>query len=249
MFKLNTIRVLGKPVKAAIMKGLGSLSHVVTQVPAAALTFDDGPHPQYTPVVLDILERHQARGTFFLVGEAAQKYPELVRRIGEAGHALGGHSWNHSSFPHLTSRERRKQMRACQEVLVPYGQRLFRPPYGEQSIASRLDALWLGYEVVGWSLDVGDWYETDSSLMASRLVKCIKPGCVVLLHDALFDGGKPHLGPKHEQEACVDRTPMLRALNLALDHLHHQIRFVTVPELLHSGMPYRDFWFKKTPPG
>jgi peptidoglycan/xylan/chitin deacetylase (PgdA/CDA1 family) len=243
------MRVLGKPVKVAIMKGLGSLSHVMTQVPAAALTFDDGPHPQYTPGVLDILERHQARGTFFMVGEAAQEHPDLVRRIGEAGHAVGAHSWNHSSFPHLTSSERRKQMRACQTVLAPYGQRLFRPPYGEQSIASRLDALWLGYEVVGWSLDVGDWYETDSSLMASRLIKGIKPGCVVLLHDALFDEGKRHMGPKHEREACVDRAPMLRALDLALDHLRHQIRFVTVPELLHSGMPYRQFWFKKTPPG
>lgn len=246
MLKLNSIRFLGKPVKVAILKRLGSLSHVVTQVPVAALTFDDGPHPQYTPGVLDILERYRARGTFFMVGEAAQKHPDLVQRIGEAGHALGVHSWNHSSFPNLTSRERCKQMRACQEILAPYGQRLFRPPYGDQSIASRLDALWLGYEVVVWSLDVGDWYETDSSLMASRLVKCIKPGCVVLLHDALFDEGKPHLGSKRKRKACVDRSPMLRALNLALDHLHHQIRFVTVPELLHSGIPYREFWFKKT---
>lgn len=243
------MRVLGRPVKLTILKGLGSLCHVVTKVPVAALTFDDGPHPQYTPRLLDILERHKARGTFFMVGEAAQNHLDLVQRIGEAGHALGVHSWDHSSFPHLTSRERRKQMRDCQEVLAPYGQRLFRPPYGEQTIASRLDAFRLGYEVVAWSLDVGDWYETDSSLIASRLVKYIKPGCVVLLHDALFDEGKPHLGPKQEREACVDRTPMLGALDLALDHLHQQIRFVTVPELLRSGIPYREFWFKKTPPG
>ena len=85
---------------------------------------------------------------------------------------------------------------------------LFRPPYGEQSIGSNvLDALWLGYEVVGWSLDVGDWYETDSSLMASRLVKGAKPGCVVLLHDALFDEGKPHLVFERERELVLIEGP------------------------------------------
>src|SRR5262245_23943546 len=105
MFTTGTLRELGKPLKRIVMKGLGSLCYVSTDVPAAALTFDDGPHPVYTPRVLDILERHQARATFFVVGESAKKYPDLVRRIGEAGHALGGHSWDHSSFLRLTSRE------------------------------------------------------------------------------------------------------------------------------------------------
>lgn len=248
MFNLNTIRALSGPVEVAVLKRLGSLSHVLTQLPVAALTFDDGPHPQYTCGVLDILERHQARGTFFMLGEAAQKHSELVRRMGEAGHALGVHGWNHTSFPDLSSRDRRNQMRDCQKVLAPYGQRLFRPPYGEQSFASRFDALWLGYEVVAWSLDVGDWYETDSSILANRLIECITPGCMVILHDALYDGGQRHDRPKYERKACVDRTPMLRALDVALDRLHHQIRFVTVPELLRSGRPCRKHWFNTTVP-
>lgn len=136
-------------------------------------------------------------------------------------------------------------MTACYEVLAPHGQKLFRPPYGEQNLASRLDALWLGYEVVSWSVDVGDWYETDSSLLASRLIECIKPGCVVLLHDALFDEGKRHGGLKREREACANRSYMLKALDSALTHLHNHIQFVTVPKLLGSGIPYRELWFKK----
>lgn len=141
--------MLSRPVKVAIKKVLGSLTSVVTKDPLVALTFDDGPHPEYTPRVMEILARHQARATFFMVGKAAQQYPDLVRKIGEAGHAMGGHSWDHISFRQLTGRERRRQMRACQQILAPHGQLLFRPPYGDQSVASRLDAFWLGYEVVG----------------------------------------------------------------------------------------------------
>lgn len=168
-----------KPVKVAIRKVLGSLTSVITNEPVVALTFDDGPDPESTPRVIEILERFQARATFFMVGQAAQQYPDLVRKIGEAGHAIGGHSWEHSSFRRLTGRERRRQMRACEQILAPYGQPLFRPPYGLQSVAARLNAFWLGYEVVGWSADIEDWYDWDASLMASRLIQCVQPGNII----------------------------------------------------------------------
>jgi hypothetical protein len=134
-------------------------------------------------------------------------------------------------------------MRACAQVLAPYGKRLVRPPYGEMNVAARLDALWLGYEVVGWNIDVGDWYETDASLMASRLVDSIQPGSVIVLHDALFDNGKARRKAKLEQEALVDREPMLKALDSALAQLRGKFRFVTVPELLRFGVAHRSLWF------
>ena len=243
----DRIRVLGQPVKRAIRRMLGSLTSVVTNENVVALTFDDGPHPEYTPRVIEILARHQARATFFMVGQAAQRYPDLVRKIGEAGHAIGGHSWDHSSFRRLTGRQRRRQMRACEQALAPYGQPLFRPPYGEQSVAARIDAFWMGYEVVGWTANSGDWYETDASLMASHLVRCVHPGSIILLHDALFDDGKPSFGPKLDREAHADRESMLRALETMLACLCATFRFVTVPELLRHGLPYRPFWFKKSP--
>jgi peptidoglycan/xylan/chitin deacetylase (PgdA/CDA1 family) len=243
--RLKTVARMSKPAKVAIKRAIGSLTSVTTQEPVAALTFDDGPHPEYTPRVAAVLKRYDARATFFMVGQAAEKRPDLVRAIGQAGHAIGVHSWEHSSFRLMTGRERRRQIRACARVLAPYAQRLVRPPYGEQSVAARLDALWLGYEVVSWNVDVGDWFEPDASLMSSRLVASIRPGSMVLLHDALFDHGAPHRGPKLERTPHVNRESMLEALERALAHLHGKFRFVTVPELMQYGTPHRVLWFKK----
>src|SRR5262245_56809812 len=96
----------GVPRAKEVVKGLiswsalplGSIVRVATHEPAIALTFDDGPHPEETPRVLEILERHGARGTFFMVGKSARRYPEVVARAAEGGHALANHSWDHPSF-------------------------------------------------------------------------------------------------------------------------------------------------------
>jgi peptidoglycan/xylan/chitin deacetylase (PgdA/CDA1 family) len=149
----------------------GNHHPVRTWDPVAALTFDDGPDPQRTPRILDILERYRARATFFMVGEAVQWYPELVRQVAQTGHAIGNHFWDHPSFPLITGRERRAQLRACAKAIAPYGQRVFRPPYGHQSVASRLDALWLGYQVVTWNVLAYDWLDHDADWMANRLVR------------------------------------------------------------------------------
>jgi peptidoglycan-N-acetylglucosamine deacetylase len=118
---------------------IGTISHVHTRESVAALTFDDGPDPEYTPRLLAILERYRAQATFFMTGKAAQAHPELVRRVAQAGHAIGNHSWDHPSFPLISGRERRAQIRACAQALVPYGSRLFRPPYTEQNLGSRIE--------------------------------------------------------------------------------------------------------------
>ena len=235
---------LNRPIKSAIKRVVGSVTNVVTHEPVAALTFDDGPHPDFTPRVAQLLKRYDARATFFMVGEAAARRPDLVRAIGEADHAIGLHSWSHFSFRQQTSQQRRSQLRACARVLAPYATPLVRPPYGELSVAARLDALWLGYEVVGWNVDVGDWYETDASLMASRLVDSIRPGCVVVLHDALFDNGTPRRRTKLERKPHLDREQMLTALDRALAHFRGKFRFVTVPELLRCGVAHRRLWFE-----
>ena len=140
---------------------LGSITHVATADPVAALTFDDGPHAEYTPRLLDILARHHARATFFMLGQSAIQYPDLLRRIAQAGHAIGNHSWDHASFPFITGRQRREQIRACARAIAPYGQRLFRPPYGEQSLASRLNILRMRYKVILFNCEVGDWFNPD----------------------------------------------------------------------------------------
>src|SRR6266849_2574451 len=112
-------RILRGAFAAVARNLIGTIAHVATRDAVAALTFDDGPHPEYTPRLLQILERHQARATFFMLGEKAHRYPELVQRVAQAGHAIGNHSWDHPVFPEISRRERRDQIRACAKAIDP----------------------------------------------------------------------------------------------------------------------------------
>ena len=220
-----------------LLRIFGTITHVNTREPVAALTFDDGPHPFYTPNLLKILDKYKVRATFFMVGEAAQRQQELVKMVAQAGHAIGIHSWDHSSFVIISGRKRRQQLRACKRTLGLKGQRLFRPPWGKQSLASRLDALWLGYKVVGWNIVAEDWLDLKPGDMAERLVRDIRPGSIILLHDAIYRSvlARPQ----------YDRSAMLEALDITLTQVSNQMRFVTIPELLQYGRPALEKWFYK----
>lgn len=224
---------------------LGSITHVATADPVAALTFDDGPHAAYTPRLLDILERHQARATFFMLGQVAIQHPDLVRRIAQAGHAIGNHSWDHASFPFITGRQRREQIRTCARALAPYGQRLFRPPYGQQNLVSRLDSLLMRHKVILFNCEVGDWFDPDPHRIAEALVKKVTSGSIVCLHDAIRP--HPELRPRVSQQSHADREAMLTAVDMFLTRAGSQLRFITIPELLQHGSPQRQYWYRVTP--
>ncbi|HYF53032.1 MAG TPA: polysaccharide deacetylase family protein [Salinarimonas sp.] len=213
---------------------LGTITHVRTTEPYAALTFDDGPDPVSTPLVLDLLERHDAKATFFVLGRHAQRYPDLIARMAAAGHSVANHSFDHLRFPGIDHRERIAQILACERVIAPYGQKLFRPPRGLQSISSRFDALLLGYRVVTWNVVVRDWENRDPEWMVERLEAEVKPGSIVLLHDCLFDA---------DNSAAVDRRPMLEALDMFLSRNRGALSYVTVPDLLACGTPHAASWF------
>jgi peptidoglycan/xylan/chitin deacetylase (PgdA/CDA1 family) len=104
------------------------------------------------PVFLMSCKRHNAKATFFMVGQAAARHPDIVEKVAGGGHVIGNHSWDHPSFPLITGRERRAQIQAREKAIAPYGQRLFRPPYGDQSLLSCLEAMWLGYQVIMYSV-------------------------------------------------------------------------------------------------
>lgn len=208
----------------------GAITDVATDEPAAALTFDDGPHPEFTPRLLEVLARRRARATFFMVGEKAHRQPELVRVVAQQGHEIANHSWNHARFPTLTARARRAQIRACAAAIAPYGRRLFRPPHGEENVACQVDTLWLRHTVVAWSLAVDDWCSTDVAWMAERLTTGIRPGSIVLLHDGMCDA---------VDERHCDREPMLKAVEIALERLAGGFEFVTASELLRTGRAKR----------
>lgn len=215
---------------------VGTITNVTTQEKVVALTFDDGPDPKYTPLLLETLERHNARGTFFMVGEAAQKYPELVKRVADGGHAIGNHTWDHVSLPSIPGSQRRKQIRACRRALAPYGANLLRPPYGHQNLASRLDALLLGYQVITWNTVAEDWLDREPEFMVSQLEQALTAGTVVCLHDAIYKEWHEDGTPQY------DRKPMIEAVGKLLEKAGDSFRFATIPELLRSGRPVRRYW-------
>lgn len=231
------LRLLNKPLVLAAQETLGTITSVKTSDPVVALTFDDGPHPRYTRRLLEILKKYHVHGTFFMVGELAHRYPDVVRSIAEGGHVIGNHSWSHASFHLLTTLERRDQIRACEEALHPYGKKFFRPPYHHQSVASRFEAVCMGYSVVGFSAHAEDWLERKSDWIAAQLVKQIKPGSIVILHDNICHST--------EQIPQYDRKPMLEGLRMALERLGKKFQFVTIPELLLHGRPQKCNWFSR----
>lgn len=206
------------------------ITNVETHDPIASLTFDDGPHPVYTPRVLNILKKHGAKATFFMVGEAASRYPEIVRMVVEGGHVIGNHCWNHFDLTHIRSRLMRlKQLWAGSRATAPYCQRLFRPPNGGINDQIRFDALIFRYKVILWSASAQDWIPQGSDEIARKIVHRVRPGSIFLLHDDIRGSSLP--------KTQLDREPMLDGLEKALAELKRQIRFVTVPELLRSGRP------------
>lgn len=232
-FSATMISFVRKAVRRVRRRFFGTIIHVDTAEPLVALTFDDGPDPVITPALLELLGEHGARATFFMTGEHAAAYPDLVAAVRDGGHAIGNHSWDHPSFPLIPGRERRSQIRRCAGVLPESDGSLFRPPYGHQSAASRWDALLTGHEVVTWSVCVPDWEDHDGAWLADFALQRITPGSVVLMHDGMID---------FQGEACPAREATLDAVGRILTALHGHYGFVTVPELMRRGKVVRAAW-------
>ena len=216
-------------------RALGTVTGVVTGERLAALTFDDGPDPESTPQLLDTLERYGARATFFVVGEAAQRHADLLRRMFEAGHALGNHSWNHPSFPVIGSAERRRQIAACEAAIGPYSSRLLRPPYANQNLATMVDVRRMGFTTIAYDVTGTDWRDDPAEVVYERLVRGLRPGSILLLHDSLFIA---------EEARYRSRQSTLEAVSMLLERHSCAYRFVTVPELLRAGRPIRTWWYQ-----
>lgn len=159
-------------------------------------TFDDGPHPDHTPRVLDLLDEAGLRAVFFVIGERAERYPEIVRDVVARGHLVGVHGHRHSRLFSLHgARAVRRDLRAAlASVERATGVRptLFRPPIGHTSpaIARVVDELDL--DVVGWTVRAYDGLEgADPRRVAQRIVRGLEDGAIVLLHDALERSDAP----------------------------------------------------------
>jgi peptidoglycan/xylan/chitin deacetylase (PgdA/CDA1 family) len=186
-----------------------------------ALTFDDGPGPD-TERVLDALARHGARATFFCVGEAARRRPELVRRMVAAGHVVGNHTLEHKKLPWLARAELVRQIDAAQAALVAAGApspTLFRAPHGFKSPFLARALARRGLRLVAWTRGVWDTERPGADVIARRSLAALEDGAILLLHDG---GG--------------DRAQTAEALDAILEACARRgLRPVTLPEILERA--------------
>jgi len=218
----------------------GSITHVDTAEKAVALTFDDGPHPQYTERLLDTLDRYNAKATFFVLGVQAAKYPGIIKRITDTGHCIGCHSWDHPSFANIGQLERFRQIMEWRKVVGNVKPRLFRPPFGHQTPASYILQRLLGYHVIFWKELADDWLDKDAEWLFQKLEKAFSPGAILLLHDNLFD---------LLDDRYIDRGPTISTVERLLDRYSNDYDFVTVPQLLKKkGKLRRRLIFRRPDP-
>lgn len=154
---------------------------------ALYLSFDDGPHPEHTPRLLDLLATHGARASFFLVGQRIERHPKLVERIVAEGHALGNHSYSHPLFHRLGLREQLDEVERTDRLLANFDRSVshrFRPPRGVVSLPLLLAFARRGRNLAYWSYDSLDYQPHPPAELAARLEQ--RPpvdGDVLLMHD------------------------------------------------------------------
>lgn len=145
------------------------------------LTFDDGPHPEITPWVMDQLEAFGFKGIFFCIGDNVSKYPETYKAILERGHQTGNHTFNHLKARKTADDTYIQNTEQCASLVKS---NLFRPPYGQIS-NSKIKALH-AYEIIMWTLLAEDWNpKLDISKKLNRLQTLSRPGDIVVFHDSV----------------------------------------------------------------
>lgn len=155
--------------------------------PMIALTFDDGPHPVYTPQVLALLKKHRVKATFFCIGKHAAQYPGLLSAIHEQGHLIGNHSFSHAPSIDFNGKAAwLKEIRQTDAAIATaIGSRplFFRPPYGVTTPHLAAAIRTSGHEVIGWRVRPYDTVEQPPLRIAHTILKKTRPGVIILLHD------------------------------------------------------------------
>ena len=158
----------------------------VWQIPTAQkeifLSFDDGPHPRITPLVLDMLASHGAKASFFCIGDRVKRFPDIYQRIVDEGHAIGNHTFHHlngwktNDADYLTN---------ITEAALCIDSRLFRPPYGRIKGSQARAIVAKGFKTIMWTVLSGDYdAKLNPAQCANRVLENIEPGFIFLFHDA-----------------------------------------------------------------
>jgi peptidoglycan/xylan/chitin deacetylase (PgdA/CDA1 family) len=189
-----------------------------------ALTYDDGPNDPYTWRMLEVLERHGVRATFFLIGRFVQQKPEIARALVSAGHSVGIHTWDHPNLIFALASEVRRQLLQTRQAIrdaTGVETNLFRPPFGGRRPGSLRVARDLGLQTVMWNVTCYDWKAKSADEIVAHAERQIRGGDVILLHD-----GEYH-------RIGVDRSHSVEATNRILGrYLGKGFQFVTIPEMM-----------------
>lgn len=214
----------------------GTLRHLVFPFRAAALTFDDGPSPEWTPRILEVLRRHQVKATFFMVGESVEKHPDLVRQVAAAGHSIGSHSWSHRCMPLLDARTLPREIdRAAGAFEKALGRRpqLFRPPWGayNRRVLDELRAR--GCLTVLWSRSSRDWSNPGVDEIVRRASENPELGEIILFHD----GGNYPARSDDPDALKTSRQQTVEALDQLIPALERQgFQLKTLDEMIQAWL-------------
>ena len=184
-----------------------------------ALTFDDGPHPRYTPQILEILDKYKVRATFFTVGENVVLWPEIVRDCIRGGHEIANHTYSHKDLSRDSYEDICREI--CHTETVLYEEfeirpKLLRPPGGLYNKPVILASAELDYTIVLWNIDTRDWAHTPAHKIAENVLTNVQAGDIILMHD--------YISKNSPTPAALDK--MIPEL------LERGYNFVTVSEML-----------------
>ena len=198
------------------MEMYGHTENPTQQQKMVALTFDDGPHPRHTDMILDILAKYEIKATFFVIGQNAEAYPEPLQRAFKEGHEIENHSFDHKT-KEKSPIELRESIEATSSViegLTGRRPRFFRSPCGRSTETVKTAVTSLSMRPVLWTVDSEDWMGKSSSAIVSQVLRGAKGNEVVLFHD--------YTCPSHH---------VMDALPIVIEGLREKgYRFVTVEE-------------------
>lgn len=189
-----------------------------------ALTYDDGPNDPYTQHLLDVLDRHAVKATFFVIGRFVLQRPNIARTIVERGHAIGSHTWDHPNLILVNQSNTRVQLEKTQKAIFDatgVAAKLFRPPFGGRRPATLRTVRQLGLQPILWSVTCYDWSAKSAHTIVAHAQRQIRGGDVILLHD----GGHRALG--------IDRSHTVEATDRLIRRYRDEgYEFVTIPEMM-----------------
>jgi len=189
-----------------------------------ALTFDDGPNDPHTLRLLEILARHEVKATFFMIGRFVRERPEIARAVAQAGHVIGNHTDTHPNLFFASGAGLARELDGCEKALtdtVGEHSKLFRPPFGLRRPGTLRAVAGRGLTTVMWSVTSFDWRLPTAEAIERRVVRQVRGGGVILLHD----GGHRHMG--------VNRAPTVAAAERLIERYKGEgYSFATIPEMM-----------------